>query len=164
MPAVRGKKTTRGRGPLVGRKSRTTATNAPVSEHNSLSANLIDNAIAMDNPVASTSGSNVGSIISEPCDGLWNGGHQELENRIQNYSPLSSLTSLTGTPNPAKISKIARDIIPSFDGKNMLVKMSVEHCRVAASMVSPLEMPYLTMLIRKRITRDARVHIQDRLV
>ena len=165
MPAVRGKKTTRGRGSLVGRKSRATATNAPdASEHNALRANLIENAIARDNPVASTSaGSNLGSIVLAPGDGPWNGGHQERENRIQNYSPLSSLTSLAGTPDPAKVSKIARDIIPSFDGKNMSVKMFVEHCRAAASMVGPLEMPYLTMLIRTRIAGDARVHIQDRI-
>ena len=45
----------------------------------------------------------------------------------------------------------------------MSVKMFTEHCRAAISMVSPLEMPYLTKLIRTKIIGEARVHIQDRI-
>lgn len=65
--------------------------------------------------------------------------------------------------DPVRISKIVRDIIPSFNEKNMLFKMFVEHCRVSASMVSPQEVSYLTMLFKTKIIKMARVHIQDRV-
>ena len=40
--------------------------------------------------------------------------------------------------------------------------MFVEHCRAAASMVEAQEIPYLTMLIKNKITGEARFHFQDR--
>ena len=69
----------------------------------------------------------------------------------------------TRTLDINKISKLVREIIPKFDGKNMSVKMFNEHCRAAISLVNPSEIPYLTLMIRTKITGEARIHVQDRL-
>lgn len=74
-----------------------------------------------------------------------------------------SLASIIGTLNPSKIPKIVENIIPVFDGKGLSVKMIVEHCRAAVMMVNPSDLPCLTMLVRTKITGDARNHIQDRI-
>ena len=79
---------------------------------------------------------------------------QMLQNQV-------SELSLRETRNPEKISKVVRDLIPEFNGRNMSVRMFVRHCRAAVSMVLPQEIPYLTMLIVTKITGEARKLIQD---
>ena len=72
-----------------------------------------------------------------------------------------SAISLQETRNPEKISKIVRDLIPEFNGKNMSVRIFFRHCRAAVSMVQLYEVPYLTMLTVTKITGEARKLIQD---
>ena len=79
---------------------------------------------------------------------------QKLQNQV-------SELFLGKTQNPEKISKVVRDPIPEFNGRNMSVRMFVRHCRAAKSMVLPQEIPYLTMLIVTKITDEARKLIQD---
>ena len=59
--------------------------------------------------------------------------------------------------------KLARDIIPSFDGTNMAVNMFVEHCRAAATSVDDTDMHLLLMMIKNKVTGQARLHIQDKV-
>ena len=79
---------------------------------------------------------------------------QMLQNQV-------SELSLGETRNPEKISKVVRDLIPEFNGRNMSARMFVRHCRAVVSMVLPQKIPYLTMLIVTKITGEVRKLIQD---
>ena len=59
--------------------------------------------------------------------------------------------------------KLARDIIPSFDGTNMAVNMFVEHCRAEATCVDDSDMHLLLMMTKNKVTGQARLHIQDKV-
>ena len=59
--------------------------------------------------------------------------------------------------------RFAKELIPEFDGTNMSVIMFIDQCKVAAALLEPHEMPYLTILIRNKITGPARKYIQDRV-
>ena len=143
---------------------------------NSVKGNSIINVNTLpDNAIASTSAGVISPVnnrvesVSSGSEGRpWNINNsniQETGTSVQVYNLHNYSGSSSGTPDPTRISKIVRDIIPAFDGRNMSVKMFTEHCRAAISMVSlsPLEIPYLTMLIKTKITGEARVHIQDRV-
>lgn len=94
--------------------------------------------------------------------GSWNNDAGRNETSLWVDSPLGT-SSLAGTPDPGRVSKLVRDLIPLLNGRNMSVKMFVEHCRAAISIVTSWEMPYLTMLVKTEITSEARVHIYDRI-
>lgn len=74
-----------------------------------------------------------------------------------------TLASIAGTMNPSNIPKIVENIVPTFDGDNLSVKMFIDHCKAAVMMVHPQDLPCLTMLIRTKIVGEARKHIQDRI-
>ena len=59
--------------------------------------------------------------------------------------------------------KLARDIIPTFDGTNMSVNMFIEHCRAAAKSVDEADMYLLIMFIKNKVTGQARKHIKDKV-
>ena len=86
------------------------------------------------------------------------GRHETPVQMLQNQV---SKLSLGETRNPEKISKVVRDLISEFNGRDMSVKMFFRHCRAAVSMVLPQEIPYLTMLIVTKITGEARKVNQD---
>ena len=56
--------------------------------------------------------------------------------------------SLINRKRMGDVLKLARDIIPTFDGTNMSVDMFVEHCRAAATTVNNEDMHLLIMLIK----------------
>ena len=163
MPLTRGRKAAQGVRPSPVQNPETVVTTDSANPRINTSESSPGNAMPTNSASASnlTIGNLAASVSSGPGGGSWNNNSGLPENSMQVYAPFNSLTSLAGTPDPTKISKIVRDIIPSFDGKNMSVKMFTEHCRAAISMISPLEMPYLTMLIRTKIIGEARLHIQD---
>jgi hypothetical protein len=75
----------------------------------------------------------------------------------------SSVTSLSRSKT-GDVLKLARDIIPIFDGTNMSINMFTEHCRAAAASVEDEhDMQLLIMLIKNKVTGQARRHIQDKV-
>ena len=161
------------------RAARSAATSDSANREGSVNANSVEeNSLSNvntppDNAIASTSAGVISPVnnrvesVSSGSEGRpWNINNsniQETGNSVQVYNSHNYSSSSSGTPDPTRISKIVRDIIPAFDGRNMSVKMFTEHCRAAISMVSPLDIPYLTMLIKTKITGEARVHIRDRI-
>ena len=59
--------------------------------------------------------------------------------------------------------KLAREIIPTFDGTKMSVNMFIEHCRAAAKSVDETDIYLLKMFIKNKVTGQARKHIQDKV-
>uniref|UniRef100_A0ABD2W796 CCHC-type domain-containing protein n=1 Tax=Trichogramma kaykai TaxID=54128 RepID=A0ABD2W796_9HYME len=51
-------------------------------------------------------------------------------------------------------------LIPEFDGYNMNVNRFVEECTVAVELVNPLDHKHFFVLIRSRLTGDARTRVQ----
>ena len=101
------------------------------------------------------------SLVSELSNSSILQHHETPVSVPQSISGFSIFS--TGTLDINKISKLVREIIPTFDGKKMSVKMFNEHCRAAISLVNPSEIPYLTLMTRTKITGEARIHVQDRL-
>ena len=103
----------------------------------------------------------VHSSSSNQSNGSWN-DVQSHETRIQS-SPTCNIPLFSNNiVGPEKNSRIVRDIIPEFTGKNMSVNSFLKHCKVVIAMVDLRDMPYLTMLILTKITGEARNHIQDK--
>ena len=153
MPLTCGRKAAKGVRPSFVQNPETVVTTNPANRIRNISESSPGNVISTNSANASnlTIRNLTVSVSSGPGGGSWNNNSVLPEYSIQIYAPFNSLTSLVGTPDLTKISKTVRDTIPSFYGRYMCVKMFTEHCRAAISMVSPLEMSYLTMLIRTKI-------------
>ena len=103
------------------------------------------------------------SVVSVQTDrevGPWSDPPHDLT--IRAGTSTQSLPVSSGfTHRSRDVLKLARDIIPQFDGTNMSVNMFIEHCRVAATTVDDDDMHLLIMFIKNRVTGQARKHIQD---
>ena len=115
-------------------------------------------------PIASTSGV---SVQTDGEVGHWDHpGHPLHDLAIREGSSIRSgliennSVQIRGVGN---VLKLARDIIPTFDGTNMSVNMFIEHCRAAAKSVDEADMYLLIMFIKNKVTGQARKHIQDKV-
>ena len=112
-------------------------------------------------PIASTSAV---SVQTDRELSHWSHSLHYLGNRERSLGYLGqSSNSLINNKRVGDVLKLARDIIPSFDGMNMSVNMFIEHCRVAATSVDESDMHLLIMLVKNKVTGQARKHIQDKV-
>ena len=125
--------------------------------------------ISLETPSTSSTNTKVRNVVpnivtdSNDIDTMQNNWSElrRHETPVQTLQHQVSELFLGETQNPEQISKVVRDLIPEYNGRNMFVKMFVRHCRAVVSMVLPQEIPYLTMLIVTKITGEARKLIQN---
>lgn len=133
---------------VITSKTRTLGDEAPSNSQN------LDNALV---PLQ------IDDITVTRCDEETTGS---ISNEYLSIGSRSSAVPSTIPPSTRKAGewlKLAKDLIPEFDGSNMPVNMFAEQCRAAAALLEPHELAYLVIMIRNKVIGPARKHIQDRV-
>lgn len=130
-----------------GRSSRGRERSLPAEISQSSTANVLAN------PIPSNENNDSSSGVSSRHDNTGNSDTRSVAGSAggDGLSVLSKGTS-SGF-------KLASTIIPEYDGENMPVSMFIEHCKAAAEAVEPHEIKYLILLIRTKVTKNARKHV-----
>lgn len=125
-----------------------------------------DNALVTQNlalaPANSVSTSTA-SVQTDNRERGWPNCFNDMQNHGSSNQSDISLNESAIRRKTSDVLKLARDIIPNFDGTNMSVNMFIEHCRAAAASVEEQDMNLLIMLIKNKITGQARKHIQNKI-